>query len=222
MPSQQYVNSGEFSFTVPAGVTSLTAEATGGGGGGGSSGHGGGGGEFARTVFTVAPGQVIDVHVGYGGLSDTDGDYSWAKDAGTCLANGGWGGNNFGDAGQGGVGDITLNGGSGAGHSADETGGGGGGGSGELSGAGQDGDLGGDGGQGGDGGSGGGQGGSGGSEPGVTPGQDGLPPGGGGGGTPANLGTDGGIGADGQVVLSWTVSMRRAPMDIGIGIDTHI
>jgi hypothetical protein len=67
-------------FTVPAGVNSITVDAYGGGGAGGGStnagagqnaarvGAGGGGGGYAKGVFTVTPGDVITVTVGAGGI----------------------------------------------------------------------------------------------------------------------------------------------------------
>jgi hypothetical protein len=62
-------------FTVPAGVTTLTVEAWGGGGAGGgctnlnrSTGGGGGGGTYTKnTTVTVTPGALITVTVGAGG-----------------------------------------------------------------------------------------------------------------------------------------------------------
>ncbi len=60
------------SFTVPAGVTSITVEAWGGGGAGGSAvgtssframGGGGGGGAYVTSVISVTPGQVINYTV---------------------------------------------------------------------------------------------------------------------------------------------------------------
>lgn len=70
--AQNYTTAGTHSFTVPAGVTSISVAAIGGGGGGyGSSsnpGSGGGGGAFmyANNV-SVTAGQVLTVAVGAGG-----------------------------------------------------------------------------------------------------------------------------------------------------------
>lgn len=63
---------GADTFTVPAGVTSITAKLWGGGGGGGGGGasglggRGGGGGAITAT-FAVTPGEVLNVYVGGGG-----------------------------------------------------------------------------------------------------------------------------------------------------------
>jgi hypothetical protein len=51
------------SWSVPAGVTSITFEAWG-GGGGGSSCSGGGGGSYARRTFNVTSGTVCQIVVG--------------------------------------------------------------------------------------------------------------------------------------------------------------
>lgn len=83
--SQQYQNnynlSGTYQFTVPEGVSSLSAVAIGGGGGGaGSDGTilnlgtgGGGGGGATWAVFGVQPGDVLTVNVATGGTGGTDG-----------------------------------------------------------------------------------------------------------------------------------------------------
>ncbi len=59
---------GPHTFTVPAGVTSLTV-LTVGGGGGGANGHQGGGGSgfVAEGTFSVTPGDIYNVIVGAGG-----------------------------------------------------------------------------------------------------------------------------------------------------------
>lgn len=65
---QTYTVPGTYSFTVPAGVSTLTLEVVGAGGsGGGNGGGGGGGGGYAKGVYTVAPGAVLSVNVGTGG-----------------------------------------------------------------------------------------------------------------------------------------------------------
>ncbi|MBK7524702.1 MAG: carbohydrate binding domain-containing protein [Saprospiraceae bacterium] len=73
-------------FTVPAGVTSITVETWGGGGRGGSrttgtdGTGGGGGGAYSRQVFAVTPGQVLNVNVGAGSSSNTAaGGDSWVS-----------------------------------------------------------------------------------------------------------------------------------------------
>lgn len=66
-------NSGSGTFTVPPGVTSITATAWGGGGGGGGSsankkgGNGGGGGGATTKTIAVAPGNTFNYSVGNGG-----------------------------------------------------------------------------------------------------------------------------------------------------------
>ena len=54
-------------FTVPAGITSITFTGWGAGGGGGAPGGIGGGGGFISGNVTVTPGEVLDVKVGGGG-----------------------------------------------------------------------------------------------------------------------------------------------------------
>jgi hypothetical protein len=66
--------SGSGTWTVPAGVTSVTAKLWGAGGGSGGNGYaegggGGGGGAFASKVLTVTPGQSISYTVGVGGAA---------------------------------------------------------------------------------------------------------------------------------------------------------
>jgi hypothetical protein len=75
------ITPGSYSYTVPAGVTSIKIEAWGGGGAGGSAsnsnananarGGGGAGGSYATTTITVIPGDIISYIVGAGatGLS---------------------------------------------------------------------------------------------------------------------------------------------------------
>jgi hypothetical protein len=81
-------------FTVPAGVTSITVEVWGGGGRGGSRssngyGGGGGGGAYSRSVLAVTPGQVITYFVGFGSLSEQAGEDSWFLSNTTVMAKGG-------------------------------------------------------------------------------------------------------------------------------------
>lgn len=72
---QEYLSSGTYYFTVPAGVTSLSCVVIGGGGGSSGcngssqySGCGGGGGGLAYGTFSVTAGQTVTVLVGsYGG-----------------------------------------------------------------------------------------------------------------------------------------------------------
>lgn len=73
--SQSYTTPGTYTFTVPAGVTSLRISVWGGGGAGGGAhsqngakaGGGGEGGSFVRGVYTVTPGTSYTVVVGAGG-----------------------------------------------------------------------------------------------------------------------------------------------------------
>jgi uncharacterized protein (TIGR02145 family) len=70
-------------YTIPAGVTSITVQCWGGGGGGGGAKYnfftasfdagGGGGGGYATATFTVNPGDVISVSVGASGTAGTTG-----------------------------------------------------------------------------------------------------------------------------------------------------
>ena len=76
---QQFLSSGTYSFTVPAGVTSLSCVVIGGGGGSSGcsgssqySGAGGGGGGLAYGTFSVTPGQTVTVLVGAPGTAGTN------------------------------------------------------------------------------------------------------------------------------------------------------
>jgi hypothetical protein len=66
---------GTTTFTVPAGVTMMSAVCIGGGGGGSGSANdnfgsaAGGGGGVRWSVFSVEPGDVLDIQVGYGGVA---------------------------------------------------------------------------------------------------------------------------------------------------------
>lgn len=68
-----YYTAGSTSWTVPAGVTSVTIKTWGGGGGGGAgnggtgSGGAGGGGGYAKIVSTVTAGDALNISVGSGG-----------------------------------------------------------------------------------------------------------------------------------------------------------
>ena len=115
-------------FTVPAGVTSVTVEAWGGGGGGGrargspATGGGGAGGSYARKTVTVVPLQEYAVTVGAGGIggngtgTDTQhgriGNPSWFDTTNTVFAQGGGRGLSDGNVnsynGLGGTGSVAL------------------------------------------------------------------------------------------------------------------
>lgn len=103
--TQTYNTQGTYTFTVPAGVTSITVSAWGAGGAGGGvvgnndSPRGGGGGEagsFVRGTMTVSPGAVYTVVVGAGGsgstASGTAGSASSFGGSGVFNAIGGAGG----------------------------------------------------------------------------------------------------------------------------------
>jgi len=99
--TQTYNSSG--TFTVPAGVTSVTVECWGGGGSGGGTtanrargGGGGAGGAYARSILTVTPGTGYTVTVG-GTRTGTNGagqtgNPSWFGTTSTVYAQGGAGG----------------------------------------------------------------------------------------------------------------------------------
>ena len=100
--SVPYTSAGTYTFTAPAGVTSVTVECWGGGGAGGGATHryyggaGGAGGAYASKVVTVTPGSNYTVTVGQGGNGGTgdgpSGGDSWFKNTTTVLAKGGQGG----------------------------------------------------------------------------------------------------------------------------------
>ncbi|HLO52977.1 MAG TPA: Ig-like domain-containing protein [Saprospiraceae bacterium] len=83
--TQTYSTAGTYTFTVPAGVTTITVDTWGGGGRGGSrtSGSnaygGGGGGAFSRHTLSVTPGQTYTVTVGAGATSTAAGGDSWVS-----------------------------------------------------------------------------------------------------------------------------------------------
>jgi hypothetical protein len=144
-----YSTAGTYSFTVPAGVTSLKIEAWGGGAGGPASAgpsyrRGGGGGAYAgESAYTVVPGTSYTVTVGAGGsLSDTSagglssfGSIVVAKGASTYLGgtaaastgsirySGGNGGTTAGTYGNGGGGSGGAGGAGGVGGAGTSTGG---------------------------------------------------------------------------------------------------
>lgn len=100
---QNYTSGGTYSFTVPAGVTSLSATVYGGGGGSGACnnngdawvGGGGGAGGKASSTFAVTPGETLTFEVGakgYGASSRFNGSYWYNPNNGT-LGTGTNGGN---------------------------------------------------------------------------------------------------------------------------------
>jgi hypothetical protein len=224
--SQTFTSSG--TFTVPAGVYQVTAEAWGGGGKGGDGlnvgkvGGGGGGGAYSSKSIAVVPGTTYTVTVGLGATTTIDGGDSWFINNTTFLAKGGTTAlDNAVTGGAGGsvalsIGDVLSRGGNGANGVVSSYGGGGGAGAeaGENMGVDATNNLGAiatcNGGNGGNGYT--SQNGDG--NPGLTPG------GGGGGGrrngnNGVNQGT-GGFGADGKVIIRWPVnallsSLTNAP-----------
>jgi hypothetical protein len=91
---QVFSGQGSGTYTVPAGVTSITTKIWGGGGGGGGggaaggTGAAGGGGGYITAVLTVTPGEDLTVYVGGGG---SGGNYS----SGGNDAGGGGGGGGY-------------------------------------------------------------------------------------------------------------------------------
>ena len=127
---QAYTTPGTFSFTVPAGLTSISAVCVGGGGGGGNDtdntepGSGGGGGGLAyQTSIAVTPGEILTVVVGAGGGSDTAGGQSRIDRSGTSLvaASGGGRGQSPDNGNAGGAGGTVIVGTGGAGGSGGTT-----------------------------------------------------------------------------------------------------
>ena len=83
-----YITTGTYSWTAPAGVTSVSVVAVGGGGGGGStwsSGGGGGGGLGWKNNIPVTPGQSYTVVVGQGGESTANAQNTGANLGGTSY-----------------------------------------------------------------------------------------------------------------------------------------
>ncbi len=213
-----YNTAGNATFTVPPGVTSLTVEAWGAGGRGASrsttgEGGGGGGGAYVQSVISVTPGQNISLRVGAGSNNNNnDGGDTWFVNASTLLAKGGrTAANNQTSGANGGsaaasIGDIKYSGGDGAdgisflwfiyaggGGSSAGPSGNGANGSGDNGGVAP---------------AGGGNGGNG--QTGNGNGSPGQTPGGGGGGARRTSGTrTGGNGANGRVIVSWTVASQE-------------
>jgi hypothetical protein len=215
---QMYSAAGTYTWTVPAGVTSLKAECWGPGGNGGNgvyvanqygqyswtSGGGGGGGAYAkRNTVSVTPGAQYQIVIGgHGSTTRTSFSPSiCAADYGQTGQNGYFALGVFydGSGGPGGqlsnsLGDVTVGGGSG-GVGGAPYGGGGGGAAGANGGTGS----------GGAGADGGGNGGNGGAW--YLPTAGGTPGGGGGGGSGDAGYNTGASGADGRVALTYTPSV---------------
>ncbi len=222
--TQRFPSSG--TFVVPPGVTSITVKAWGAGGGGGErspnnadAGGGGGGGGYAGGVMTVTPLSTITVTVGTGGVgaiangaNGTAGGNSIVTDGtSTVTATGGGFGTSVNGGGAGGAGgtatfagtvasQVTRTGGAGAGaNTGANFGGGGGGGAGDSgNGGAASGTTAGTAGTGSGGAGGGGSNGGGGAGAGSLYG-------GGGGGASDTGSSVAGNGADGQVIVTYTL-----------------
>ncbi len=219
------------SMVIPCGITSITVQCWGGGGAGGgatsnnSAGGGGAGGAYSYSVIGVTYGQTITYVIGGGGNGDTGtGNSGGSSSFGGVIATGGAGGgrgNSNNTSGNGGtassagsVGSTIFTGGDGGTGSLGTSSGGGGG----SAGTGANGTSGllavaGIGGL-----NGGGNGGAGGGS--NSNGSNGAIPGGGGGGARRgnNNDRDGGNGARGQIVISYT----GTPVVANAGVDQTI
>jgi len=181
-------------FTVPAGVTSITVEAWGAGGAGGGSGSGsnarpgGGGGAYVKGTITTTAGTNYAVVIGAGGATQTNnGTVTTFGGAGTFSADYGRGGSSGNTAGTGGTTGSSFV--IASATSVTKTAG--------SSGNGRSNPV---GGNGGDAGNATGSGGAGGN---GTDGSAGTTPGGGGGG--AGYNSNGGAGANGHVTVTYTI-----------------
>lgn len=215
-----YTTAGSYTWTCPAGVTSVTVQCWGGGGGGGgvattsnSASGGGAGGSYAADVLSVLPGTSYTLTVGAGGTAGSNAGGNGGT-GGTSLFNGtgvvavggpGGTGSTTGVSGAGGTGTSSGNtgstlfaGGNGAAGTVGTIGGGGGGGAGDANPGGNA-----SGGTAGTGGTtGGGNGAAGTSN--AVPGAATAPGGGGGGVRRTNTNRAGGAGGAGKVTLSYT------------------
>lgn len=128
-PVGQEVFTSNGTFTVPSGVTQVSAVVIGGGGGGGNNagsffaqntGAGGGAGGLSYGTFSVTPGETLTVNVGSGGGAGSSGGSSSIVRSSTTLLQGSGGGS----------GGTNSSNGSGGGSSGTERDGGGDGGAG--------------------------------------------------------------------------------------------
>ena len=108
-----FTTAGTDTFTVPAGVTSITVKAWGAGGGGGgaggsSSGGAGGGGGYATTTLSVTPNESLTINVGGGGGGGAGG-------GGNNTSGGGGGGGGYSRVARGSTSLIIAAGGAGGG-----------------------------------------------------------------------------------------------------------
>lgn len=129
-----YTIPGTYTFTVPAGMISVTVELWGGGGRGASKptissagGGGGGGGAYSRKTISVVPGSTHTIIVGAGGTDAAINGGDSTFDANVIVAKGGSGVANDGTAGgaggfaSGGIGTTTYSGGIGGSYIATPT-----------------------------------------------------------------------------------------------------
>ena len=195
-------------FTVPAGVSTITVELWGAGGGGGNGSgrrEGGGGGGYSFGNVSVTPGEIINYTVGVGAVNTTGGTTTFK----TISATGGAGG--IGQTSSGGAGGVgtggTINntGGQGGGVISGNAGGGGGGGSAMNSANGNPGGIS-TSTTGGTGGTGQGNGGNGANQNPSGPAQNGIIPGGGGGGR-SSANSNAGAGARGEIIITYNATL---------------
>jgi hypothetical protein len=138
LPGQTlYTAPGTYSWTAPAGVTSVSVVAVGGGGASGDSGGnwagagGGGGGLGWKNAISVVPGQSYTVVVGAGGTNPSgNGGTSYFINTSTVAGNGGIGGTSTDSQLNGGVGGTFVGDGGGNGGQGGRTGNNAGGGAG--------------------------------------------------------------------------------------------
>lgn len=71
--TQTFNEPGTYTFTVSAGVASITVQAWGAGSGSGNGGNGGGGGGYAKSTFADTPGSTYYYTVGVSGLANNNG-----------------------------------------------------------------------------------------------------------------------------------------------------
>jgi hypothetical protein len=226
-----YSTAGTYSWVCPPGVTTVTVQCYGGGAAGGKVSAttgvrgGGGGGAFAQSDIPVIAGTAYTIVVGAGGVAATpaSGGDTYFKDASTVMAKGGVTSGSSSTGGSGGqasasVGTLKKDGGTGGTGSGSNAGGGGGG-AGTTA-------IGGTGGvpSGGTGGSVGGGAGGAGRSGSTGVGTAGSPYGGGGGGAyRTTSGTsNGGAGATGAVLLSWTTGYCSAYCTSSTAPSTYI
>lgn len=127
---QTYTSPGTYYFTVPAGVTNMSAIISGGGGGGGGSdgwgdnhaGGGGGSGGYISGNTNVIPGEILTITVGSGGPAASwifNGSWVCSPNGTTWTKNGANGGNS---SIKGSFGTYTSTGGQGAGGNTSDNG----------------------------------------------------------------------------------------------------